>query len=1133
MEIFYSNRIEKLYQRLKEALFSSDCLNPFERRLIIVPSPAIKSWLMLQMAIDPDLQLAMGVEILLLDQAIEKLISKRKIPSTLELSLKIEVEIKKILNSDFYESPIWQPLFKYLKVSEKQPFPLSKKTEKRLIGLSQKLANLFNSYGTYGGKMLKQFDENSNDFQINLWKTIFLENNTPYLQKELQDNILNHKLLSSSIHIHLFSLSFLSKNHYEFFIKIARDIPVFYYFLSPCHAFWSDLKSDRERMIMKKHLQKKGGSKFQEMELDEYLRDQNPLLANFGKLGREMAKQIELSDALVDSHYVISSGIQDHEQYEEFIFDDFEGENTPLTLLKAVQADLSLLRNSKLDKIELSQSDNSIQIHIACSKAREIQILYDNLLSIIEENREVPITLSNIIVMAPNIMDYEPFIHATFGSSNSVLNYHVMDLALPSQNLTVQHFNELLRLPQNRFSGTALMALFNSPNFQNCQKLTPKDVDKIGKWLMDAGLRWGHSAEDREEMLTLDHCFDPLVEKSDVGTLKFCIDRLLSSLVIQPSTDEMLNAELERYPLMGIDSTDAELLGKLTEIIHSLKNDLKILADGEQMSLTNWASYLDCLAKAYFGIDDTNESLGKDELMLLNSIDEFRKVSRHFKTDLFTFNTVKIHLETIFAREKLDFQEGQINSIRFCSMLPMRAVPASIVVLIGMNEGAFPRSEQDNSLDLSLKFECDYCPTKTDYDRYLFLEALLSARKYFIISYVAYSLSEAKELPSSLIVTELCNTLDEGYFIGDLTFSKVGIKKHPFKAYDKKYFEENSGFKSFSKINYNLALKFYNENKKSKNLFIPDFAPALQIERTTPVVIIDLKELRSFARNPLKVYFNKTLGIYLKTLEQFKTDEDFTLCQMELGRIKKSSLKQPITRLVTLLDKKGLLPAGLFKEMTTEKLSADVAELKQNLKNLEIRPENLFTIDLIENCKAPAQDENGNWQLPPFEMYHESTLIKIIGTFQNVSLQGLVVHGKDNKVDVVKHWPEYLVYSCLMKKHNISKPDLIFAKCGKSKTSLAYSEKYLTDYFNYYFKALVTPSPLIPEWTYDFVYQNENSLSVKIANSLDNDFTPIYNDYLRWMKNDADLAMDPSFSNEWKEESRKIYLEMYEEWYSK
>ncbi|MFW9278408.1 hypothetical protein, partial [Glaesserella parasuis] len=77
-------------------------------------------------------------------------------------------------------------------------------------------------------------------------------------------------------------------------------------------------------------------------------------------------------------------------------------------------------------------------------------------------------------------------------------------------------------------------------------------------------------------------------------------------------------------------------------------------------------------------------------------------------------------------RSHLNFLVGKVN---FCTLLPMRAIPFKVVCLLGMNEGEFPRQQTINSFDLM-----QYAPQKGDRsrrddDRYLFLEALLSAQQ--------------------------------------------------------------------------------------------------------------------------------------------------------------------------------------------------------------------------------------------------------------------------------------------------------------------------------------------------------------------------------------------------------------------
>ena len=73
LEVFLSNRLEILYQQLKQSLFGTST-QPLMRRLVMVYGPAMKNWLSLRMAQDPDLNVAMGMEFIYLGQAFESLL---------------------------------------------------------------------------------------------------------------------------------------------------------------------------------------------------------------------------------------------------------------------------------------------------------------------------------------------------------------------------------------------------------------------------------------------------------------------------------------------------------------------------------------------------------------------------------------------------------------------------------------------------------------------------------------------------------------------------------------------------------------------------------------------------------------------------------------------------------------------------------------------------------------------------------------------------------------------------------------------------------------------------------------------------------------------------------------------------
>lgn len=155
-QLFFSNRAEHLYSKLKHALFTENS-TPFTRRLIIVPCPAMKSWLMLQMACDPEVGIAAALEISYIDQAITRLgqwiksETPKNVENTpqlthLELAIVLEMEIRQQITQISKHTPqenaLWQPLLHYLKLFDTDSSPLSKKTQRRLTTLCDKLATL-------------------------------------------------------------------------------------------------------------------------------------------------------------------------------------------------------------------------------------------------------------------------------------------------------------------------------------------------------------------------------------------------------------------------------------------------------------------------------------------------------------------------------------------------------------------------------------------------------------------------------------------------------------------------------------------------------------------------------------------------------------------------------------------------------------------------------------------------------------------------------------------------------------------------------------------------------------------------------------------------------------------------------
>jgi len=1122
LTIFFSNRIEKLYERLKESLFLNSLGNPFVRRMIVVPSPAIKSWLMMRMARDPDLYIAAGVEVTYLDRAMDVLRDRQaKFPNGLELALAIELEIRKVVKGwkelDFIEQKIWEPLLSYLKVKGLK----SRKSERRIISLSEKLADLFSQYGTYGGEMVREWELKPANWQGLLWKRLFCGNvyTWSYPARELS------YAPTANLQVHLFSVSFLAEIQHAFLCKVAKHLPVCYYLLSPCQAFWSDQCSDREKRALLAYWKGRGVAGSQQAALEEYLRERNPLLANFGRLGREMAGYVDEGHSQVEANYVLPRAVENFPEYGELVWDDLEFDTEDLTLLKAVQADMVLLRNpEKTSKVDIASTDNSLQLHVAASRMREVEVIYNLLMTIIEKHlEENPITPSDIIVMAPNIMEYEPFIKSVFGSSESQLDFQVMDLHMPSQDLLVQGFLHLLSLPFGRWDAASLMQLLDYPDFQERHHFKVEDVQQIRDWVEETNVRWGEDAGHRNELLLRDHCEREMVECSATGTWDEGMGRLLFGLVMTAGKRDEVIYSLSMLPFEGIETTQGELLSKWIRLLKSLKADLKPLQDGTQLTLSDWAAYLRCLAKAYFGVDDSDK-----EQNLITHIEAFRKAAHSFSQDKFSFSSIRKHLEVSLKKQRVGYRETYLQTVRFCSMVPMRAIPAQAIVLMGMNEGAFPRTDDTMSLNMMLgNPKADYFPSQVDFDRYLFLEALLSARRYFLISYVGYA-SDSKEIPPSLLVTELVNYVDKAFT------TSIPVQKHPFQAFNKAYFESNSPLKSYSMHQYKMAEAYYLLEKKPNHRFLPEFSVTKTPLKAATDICLNIKQLSSFASNPLKTYFNNALGIYLREEdERIKVEDDFIVSPLELSRIKKMALKQPLERVIDLAEKQGWVPPGAFKGVSLEKIRKETDILKSHLIEFGVKAQELMDIEFSDRFDRVEQTPEGHWQVPYLEIPYRGTKVKIVGKLTDVTPKGLMVHHKDDKVDVFKAWPQFLVYCCAVRRFGLPcEQQLLFAKSGKGKSFPNQDpEPLLIDYLDYYFLSLENASPLIPEIAYDLIHQEPEGLEQKIGALLNNDFSPIYNNYLTWISRGDSALNSQSMSEHWKQRGQHLFSDILKQWY--
>lgn len=1129
LQVFFSHRVESLYDKMRSRLFSAGS-HPFARRLVIVPSPAMKSWLYLTMAKDPSCGIAAGLDVGYVDQTMQKLMQAADLQrlSGIELSVLIEKHLSVALAEG---DSLWDPVKEFI------GSPLSaRKAQKRLNALSLQLAKLFEGYGTYGGSLPEEWERKPAGWQEALWKLVWHDaTEKTYPIRQVADALSKdvQPLIDRHVEVHLFSISFLPALYHNLLKSLSDRLSINYYVLSPCQAFWSDIKSDSEGRRLYNFWKTRGASDAQLTALDNFLRDRNPLLANFGRLGREMAEQIEKADFVTEEEFFVPVPLAAMQPYEELLSHDvvLNTLDRPVSMLDCIQADLTLLRNPlESGKIPLSRGDRSIQLHASPTRRREVQVLYDVLMGIMDKHKEDadPITPGDIIVMAPDLTVYEPYVKVAFGSKNGPLDYQLMEVELLSHSSFVQAFMSLIDLAAGRWDAAALIEIFELPYVKTKHRFSSDEVRKFRQWIKEAGIRWGESPAHCNEILKRESCSSPLVDEKQPGTWEGGIDRLIAGLAFTSADRQQT---LPCAPIEVVASSEGELLGRWIEFLKALKADIKPMQDGSLLPMEQWTEYLKAVMDAYLAVEPADKEEAEHREELIQELDKLGRSANATEGHRFPFQSVKAYVEKILQAKRVNYREGYLKAVRFCSMLPMRALPAKVVVLMGMEDSAFPKRDIGSGLDLLAGApEADYSPAQGDFDRSLFLEAILSARRYLIMSYTGYE--GGRKEPASVLVTELMTYLDEACETEGEKPSEMLSFAHPLHAFDEACFKKDAPFSSYSLRAYQAARAHYRAEKADPHLFLPTFAhpkDVLARKHAEPrMCSVDIKDLSRLSKNPLKAYFNKTLGIYVNEVSNrhVEVDELFDLNSLQMYKLKEKSLTGDSAAVIGQAEKEGSLPAGLFRDVVEQKFEKEAAKIAENLLKLGAAEKDVFTIFLAEGYKEPINGASG-WKCPPLHITTEDgACYKIVGTLEYVTSEGILAFKSASLKEVAQVWPQFLILTALVDQYKLPiKKQLLLLKDGNIPAFDQIDLKHaLQQFLAYYTDSVAAVSPLVPEWLDSIVKADADGLKKEIKSNLGIQENFFFNQYVKWaFHDDGGIPNTEEIVAQWADIAQDIY----------
>jgi exodeoxyribonuclease V gamma subunit len=775
------------------------------------------------------------------------------------------------------------------------------------LQLSRRVAETFDQYILYRPDLIARWEAGEEDhWQAVAWRDLAQGHEQVHraaLGKIVMEKI--GKAVPGSLHlprrVSVFGISYLPPFHLQIFEGLSQLIEVNLFLLNPCREYWGDIASGRDfRRIT-------SGRKTPELSPEDlFLEKGNSLLASMGTLGRDFFELLASFD------------------YHEAAFFSDPGDGH---LLACIQSDILNLRDRTeqfQNKTVVSGVDGSVQIHSCHSPMRELEVLYDHLLEMFE--RDPSLLPKDILVMTPAIETYAPFVQAVFDAPEDErkrIPYSIADRSLRKESRIVDTFLAMLDLWDERLTVSQVLGILELPSVQTRFGLRDADLDLIGRWVREVRIRWGVDEQARSRW-----CSNAFRE----NTWRAGLERLLLGYAM-PGNDQDLFADI--LPYDHIEGSETSVLGSLIEFVESLFQFLASL--GIPRTLDQWSEeLLNMLTKFFEPAEDYRRELHTLR-QAIAGLGKIREVSGF--TEAVDIRVIKWHLAKYLEWD--GFGLGFITGgVTFCSMLPMRSIPFKVICLVGMDGNAYPRQTKASEFDLMAKHPRLGDRSARNDDRYLFLEAIISAREILYISYTGQSCRDNSTIPPSVLVSELLDYIDRAFQLPHGAETGAFVTKHRLQPFSPAYFARDQRLFTYSAEREKEA-KAILKQKSRPPLFISSALSPPEEELKN----INIAQLCRFFSNPARFLLDKRFGLFIEE-KSFILEETEPL---ELTGLEKYSLEQSLlesrmagrrlTGLFPSLRASGRLPHGVPGECAFEAISRRVEDFAGKMESYLLHDE--------------------------------------------------------------------------------------------------------------------------------------------------------------------------------------------------
>ena len=816
MFLYQSNRLENLFAALCDIL-ADPPHDPLAAEIVVVQNPGMARWLSQHIALQTGIAANLNFPL----------------PATFIWQI-FSQTLAELPDLSLFDRDVllWRVLSRLKQLSDPSFTEITAYLQddvdgSKLFQLAARITDLFDQYPVYRPDMLLEWERGrDSQWQAELWRQLTAENSrhrASLLQQFIQA-WQRGELRTDTLpkRVFLFGINSLAPAYLEVIARISEHIAVHVFHLSPCRQAWDDILPERLLAIKRRTWRNQSHD-----DISGYFFTGNPLLASMGALGREFFSQLM--------------------QYDPRQIDLY-AEPESSSLLNIIQGDILELRDRTGEAaIPLDAGDTSIRFHCCHSPMREVQVLHDRLLDCFAE--DPTLKPADILVMAPDITRYAPAVAGVFAAVNTRLRipWSIADCPQRGEQPVLDGFLELLELVAGPCTASDLVALLENRAIGRSVKLAEQDVAALRSRIRAAGIRRGLDREHRGQRGGADY---------GEYTWDFGLDRLLLGFITGP-LDEPLLGIMPSSPMLNDSSP---WLGGLTEFIRRIQRLQRQV--GREHSPASWSRILLQILDDFF--DDSGDSDDQDGLLTL------REVILHFSdcctkakcNEPLSLPLIRNHFERLLA-EPAGGQAFLAGRVTFCNMVPMRSVPFKVIWLLGMNDTDYPRSQRPADFDCMAQKPRLGDRSRRDDDRYLFLEALLSARSHLFISWVGRDQQENTPLPPSVVAAELRDYIDRSFKTCESRSAGVMVTvEYPLQPFSPRCYDGTPETASYAELWMPVTGNDQEHVFSGKPLDGKDLGQ------------LDLEQLSRFWAHPVRFFLERRLGLRLRIHDEQLPDTE-------------------------------------------------------------------------------------------------------------------------------------------------------------------------------------------------------------------------------------------------------------------